>query len=418
MLENLKNTDPEIFDLVKKELERQRNGVQLISAENATSVAIMETAGTWLTNKYSEGYPGKKYYGGNQFVEEIERTAKRRACELFGSKFANVQSHAGASGNIACYFAFLNPGDKFMGLTLPNGGHLTHGNPVNISGKWLNPVFYDIEPDTCILDYDKVRKLAIKEKPKLIIAGFTIYPREVKFKEFRKIADEVGAIFMADISHTAGLCAAGLHENPAPYADVIMTTTHKTLRGPRGAIIMTNTKENAKKINRAVFPGTQGGPLPHIMAAKAVCFKEAMTPEFKNYQKQIVKNAKALAETFMQNGFDLITGGTDTHTMFGNTIKPFGLSGKQVQDLLETVNIYVNMNMIPGDTRKPLDPSGIRVGVPPVTTRGMKESEMKHIGELMIKVLKNHDNESLKESVKEEVKELCKKFPLYPGIKL
>lgn len=412
----LKKTDPEIFELVKKELERQRNGVQLISAENHTSIAIMEAAGTWLTNKYSEGYPGKKYYGGNQFIDVIENIAIERAKKLFNMEHANVQSHAGASGNMACYYAFMNLGDKFMALNLASGGHLTHGHPVNFSGKWYNPCFYDIEPDTHLIDYDKVRKQAEKEKPKLILAGFTMYPREVKFKEMAEIAKDVGAYFLADISHTAGLVVTGNHISPAPEADAIMTTTHKTLRGPRSAVILCK-KEHAKKIDKAVFPGLQGGPLVHKIAAKAVCFKEAMTPEFKEYQNQIVKNARVLAKTLIDNGFNLITGGTDTHTMFGD-VTIFGIAGREAQDLLESVGIYVNKNMIPFDKRMPMDPSGLRIGVPPVTARGMKEAEMKLIGEMIVEVLKNKDNETLKNSVRERVLELCKKFPLYPEIEI
>ncbi|MFQ6020886.1 MAG: serine hydroxymethyltransferase [Candidatus Aenigmatarchaeota archaeon] len=415
-LDFLKKTDPEIFDLVKKELERQRNGLQLISAENHASIAIMEAAGTWLTNKYSEGYPGKKYYGGNQFIDIIETIAIERAKKLFNMEHANVQPNSGSPANMACYYAFMELGDKFMSLNLTNGGHLTHGHPVNFSGKWYKPCFYDIEPDTYLIDYDKLRKQAEKEKPKLILAGFTVYPREVKFKEIAEIAKDVGAYFMADISHTAGLVVTGNHISPAPEADVIMTTTHKTLRGPRSAVILCKN-EYAKKIDRAVFPGLQGGPLNHIIAAKAVCFKEAMTPEFKNYQDQIVKNARVLAKTLVDNGFNLITGGTDTHTMLGD-VTPFGLSGREAQDLLESVGIYVNKNMIPFDKRKPMDPSGLRIGVPPVTTRGMKESEMKLIGEMIIEVLKNKDNEAVKNSVKERVLELCNKFPLYPEIEI
>ena len=412
----LKQTDPEIADLIQKEIDRQRDGIALISAENYTSKAVLEALGSVLTNKYSEGYPGKKYYGGNEYIDQIEIIAIDRVKQLFGAQHANVQPHTGAAANIAAYKAFLEIGDVFMGLRLDQGGHLTHGSPVNFSGQWFRPVFYELDKETQQIDYDNMKKQALETKPKMIIAGFTIYPREVDFKAVREAADACGAYFMADISHIAGLIAGKVHNNPAPYADIVTSTTHKTLRGPRSAFILCK-KEHAARVDKAVFPGLQGGPLDHSIAAKAVCFKEAMKPEFKEYAQQVVKNAKTLASVLTEGGMSLVTGGTDTHTMFGD-VTSLGVTGKEAQNLLESAGIYINMNMIPWDKRKPMDPSGVRIGTPQVTTRGMRESEMEHIGEMILRVMKNKNDKQITEKVREEVKELCEQFPIYADLKV
>lgn len=415
MFRFLPQKDPEIYEVIEKELARQREGLELIASENFVSPAVLEAMGTVLTNKYSEGYPGKRYYGGNQFIDLSENLAIERAKKLFGAEHANVQPHAGSQANMEVYFALLNLGDKILAMNLAHGGHLTHGSPVSFSGKFYNVIFYGVRKDNHRIDYEEVRRLAKKEKPKLILAGASAYPREIDFKIFGEIAKEVGAYFMADIAHIAGLVVARLHSNPVPYADVVTTTTHKTLRGPRGAIILCK-KKYAEKIDKAVMPGMQGGPLDHIIAAKAVAFKEALSPEFKEYQKQIIKNAKALAQTLLEEGLSLISGGTDNHLMLVD-VTPIGITGKEAEKALEEVGIYVNKNMIPYDKRKPFDPSGIRIGSPALTTRGLKEKEFEEIGHLIAKVLKNIKSNQIKKEVKKKVKEITDKYPLYPELK-
>jgi len=411
----LKETDSEIYNLLRNELDYQKSTLRLIASENYTSRAVMEATGSVLTNKYAEGYPGKRYYAGNRYVDEIETIAIERAKKLFNIPHANVQPHAGAPANLAAFYAFLELGDKFMGLELPHGGHLTHGSPVNFSGRWFKAVAYGVDKETEALDYDAIRKRALEEKPKLIICGYTAYPLIIDFKEFRRICDEVGAIMMADISHFAGLVAGGVYPSPAGYADVITTTTHKTLRGPRGAIIMGGTEEKGIKIDKAVFPGLQGGPLENIIAAKAVCFHEALQPSFKEYAKQIVKNAKALADELSAHGLRLVAGKTETHLVLID-LTPKGITGKDAQAALEEAGIIVNKNTIPFDTRSPFVTSGLRLGTPALTTRGMRESEMKYIAELIVKVLENPNDSELKLKVRREVEELCKKFPIYEDL--
>lgn len=403
--------DPEIATAIKGELRRQRECLEMIPSENFTSKAVLEALGSVMTNKYSEGYPGKRYYGGNQFIDIAENLAIERAKKLFGAEHVNVQCYSGSPGNIEIYFALLNFGDTVMGMYLTHGGHLTHGHPVNFSGKAYRFVQYGVDKETEYINYDEVREIALREKPKLIVSGFTAYPREVDFKKFAKIAEEVGAISMADISHIAGLIIAGVHQSPFPETDVVMTTTHKTLRGPRGAIIMCKQKF-AQQIDKAVFPGMQGGPHDNNTAAKAVCFGEALKPEFKEYGKQIVKNAKALAQGLIKNGFRLVSGGTDNHLVLVDLTNK-NVTGKQAESALDKANITVNKNTIPYDTRSPFDPSGIRLGTPALTTRGMKESEMKYIGDLINEAISNIDNEDALKKVKMKVIELTKKFPLY-----
>lgn len=420
----LSQTDPEIAKAIENEINRQRAGLEMIASENIVSRAVLEAMGTPLTNKYSEGYPGKRYYGGNQFIDVVENLAIERAKKIFGAEHANVQPHSGSQANAAAYFALLNPGDKILAMNLAHGGHLTHGAPVNFSGKFYNVVFYGVDKETEKINMDEVREIALREKPKLILTGASAYPRQIDFAAFRKIADEVGGYLMADIAHIAGLVAAKIHPDPVPVCDVVTTTTHKTLRGPRGALILCKThdrlhpedkKNLGQKIDSAVFPGIQGGPLEHIIAAKAVAFLEALQPDFTEYQKQVVKNAKILAETLIAGGLDLVSGGTDNHLILIDLTNT-GLTGKQVEDALGAVEIYVNKNMIPFDARKPTDPSGIRLGTPALTTRGMKEEEMKIIGELILKIIKNIDNENIKKEVKNNVKELVAQFPIYPNL--
>ena len=408
----LKDTDPEIYGLIKKEEEYQKNTLRMIASENYASKAVMEATGSVLTNKYAEGYPGKRYYAGNKYVDQIESIAIERAKKLFGAAHANVQPHSGASANIAAFFAFLNPGDKFMGLELPQGGHLTHGSPVNFSGKWFKAVAYGVDKETEALDYEAIRKRALEEKPKLVICGYTAYPLMINFKEFRSICDEIGAIMMADISHFAGLVAGGVYNSPVPYADVITSTTHKTLRGPRGAMIMGKNEEIGTKIDKAVFPGMQGGPLEHVIAAKAVCYHEAMQPSFKQYAAQIVKNAKALAEELQAHGMRLVAGKTETHLILVDLTKK-GITGKDAQIALEEAGIICNKNTIPFDTKSPFVTSGLRFGTPALTTRGMKESEMKEIARMIAKVIENPNDNEIKLRVRGEVEELCKRFPIY-----
>ena len=407
--EELKNYDSEVYAFCEEELSRQRNNIELIASENVVSKAVLLAAGGVLTNKYAEGYPAKRYYGGCQHVDGVEEIARERAKKIFGAEHANVQPHSGANANLAAFFAVLTPGDTVLSMSLADGGHLSHGSPVNISGKYFNIVPYGVDENTGKIDYEKVRALALECKPKLILAGASAYPRTIDFAEFRKIADEVGAYFMVDMAHIAGLVAAGLHPNPVPYADIVTTTTHKTLRGPRGGLIL--CKESlAKAIDKAIFPGTQGGPLMHIIAAKAVAFGEALAPEFKEYQTQIVKNAAALADSLKKEGFNMVSDGTDNHLMLLD-LRNMGITGKEFQHRLDEVHITVNKNAIPNDPESPFVTSGVRVGTPAVTSRGFKESEMALIAGWMKKTAT--DFEATKEQVAKEVVELCKKFPLY-----
>ena len=407
----LKETDSAISGLIEKEKEYQKNTLRLIASENYASRAVMEATGSVLTNKYAEGYPNKRYYAGNQYVDQIELLAIERAKKLFNTGHANVQPHAGASANIAAFYAFLEIGDKFMGLDLAHGGHLTHGSPVNYSGKWFKPVSYSVSKETEALDYDAIRKQAIEEKPKLIICGYTAYPLVIDFKAFREICDEVGAVMMADISHIAGLIAGGSYPSPAEYADIITTTTHKTLRGPRGAMIMC-PEENAKRIDKAVFPGMQGGPLEHCIAAKAVCFHEALQPEFKEYAAQVIKNAKVLADELSANGMRLVSGKTESHLILLDLTQK-NITGKDAQVALEEAGIITNRNAIPFDTRSPFITSGLRMGTAALTTRGMKESEMKEIASMVAKVIENPTDSEIKTKIRSEVQELCRKFEIY-----
>jgi len=411
MFENLRKTDPEVFEAIYKELKREREGLELIASENFTSDAVMEAMGNVMTNKYAEGYPGARYYGGCEYVDIAERLAIERAKKLFGAEHANVQPHSGVQANMAVYFATLKPGDTILSMKLSHGGHLSHGHKVSFSGKIYNVVHYTVNKETERLDFDLIRELAKEHKPNIIVAGYSAYPRIIEWDKFKEIADEVGAYFMADIAHIAGLVAAGVHPSPIPYADFVTTTTHKTLRGPRGGIIMCK-EEHAKKLDKAVFPGAQGGPLMHVIAAKAVALKEALTEEFREYQRQIVKNAKALAETLMEEGLRLVTGGTDNHLMLVD-LRPFNLTGDVAEKALEKAGITVNKNTIPFDPQKPTVTSGIRIGTPAVTTRGMKEEEMERIGKLIARVLRSPDDEKVLNQVKGEVEELAKAFPLY-----
>ncbi len=408
-LEHVKMTDIEVFDAIQQEADRQRNKIELIASENFVSPAVMEAMGTPLTNKYAEGYPGKRYYGGCEYVDIVEDLARERAKELFGAEFANVQPHSGAQANLAVFFAAMEPGDTYLGMNLAHGGHLSHGSPVNISGKYFNVVPYGVDDVTHRIDYDALRELAIQNKPKLILAGASAYAREIDFAKFREIADEVGAYLMVDMAHIAGLVAAGLHQNPVPYADFVTTTTHKTLRGPRGGMILCKEKY-AQMINKAVFPGIQGGPLMHVIAGKAVCFKEALSPEFKEYQKQVKKNAAALAETLMNNGIEIISGGTDNHLMLVSLLKQ-GKTGKEVEQHLDEVGITCNKNAIPNDPQSPFVTSGIRLGSPAVTSRGFKEEDMIEVGTLITMVI--NDFEANKDEVAARVQALCKKHTLY-----
>ena len=405
----IKELDPELGASMEKELFRQRGNIELIASENFVSPAVLAAMGSVLTNKYAEGYPDHRYYGGCQFVDEVENLARDRACKLFGADHANVQPHAGAQANLAAYFALAEYGDTILGMNLAEGGHLTHGSPVNYSGKSYHFVSYGVDPGTGRIDYDKVREIALSCRPKIIVAGASAYPRAIDFNKFRAIADEVGAYLMVDMAHIAGLVAAGLHESPVPYADVVTTTTHKTLRGPRGGLIL--CKENlAKAIDKAIFPGTQGGPLEHIIAAKAVCFGEALRPEFKEYQAQIVKNAAALADALKENGLKLVSDGTDNHLMLID-LRGTGVTGKELEQRLDAVHITANKNMIPGDPESPFVTSGLRVGTPAATTRGFKEEEMKEIASLIAKTVFDYENSAAE--VAEKVAALCEKFPLY-----
>lgn len=400
--------DPEVSAAMEKELERQRRNLELIASENIVSPAVMAAMGSVLTNKYAEGLPHKRYYGGCEYVDVVEEIAIDRAKKLFGAKFANVQPHSGAQANTAVYFAMLQPGDTVLGMSLAHGGHLTHGSPVNISGKYFNFVSYGLGDDETI-DYDKVAALAKEHKPKMIVAGASAYPRIIDFPKLAEIAKSVGAYLMVDMAHIAGLVAAGVHPSPVPYADITTTTTHKTLRGPRGGLILCNDEELAKKINKAVFPGTQGGPLMHVIAGKAVCFGEAMKPEFKEYGKHIVENAQALAKGLVQRGFNLVSGGTDNHLMLVD-LRPFSITGKELEHRLDEVYITVNKNAIPNDPEKPFVTSGIRVGTPAVTTRGLGVAEMDQIAECMYLTATQFDKA---DEIREMVTAICKQYPLY-----
>lgn len=407
----LKTKDPELYSAVQNELARQRDKIELIASENYVSETVMEANGCILTNKYAEGYPAKRYYGGCEYVDVAENLAIERAKKLFNCNFANVQPHSGAQANMAVFFALLNPGDKVLSMNLAHGGHLSHGSPVNISGKYWDIIHYGVSKQTQTIDYEEVEKLALEHKPKLILAGASAYPRFIDFERFSKIAKLVGAYLMVDMAHIAGLVAGGVHPSPIPFADVVTTTTHKTLRGPRGGLILCNDEEIATKINKAIFPGTQGGPLMHTILAKAVCFGEALTPDFAEYAKQVVKNAKAFANALINEGFKLVSGGTDNHLMLIDLTGMKVNTGKEAEHLLDEVGITVNKNAIPFDTQKPFVTSGIRVGTPPVTTRGFKEEDMVEIAALISLTLK--DFEKNKEEVKARVKALCEKHPLY-----
>jgi glycine hydroxymethyltransferase len=403
--------DPEIAEAIRQEELRQNNKLELIASENFVSRAVMAAQGCVMTNKYAEGYPGKRYYGGCEYVDVAEELARQRAKELFGAEHANVQPHSGAQANMAVYFAALNPGDTVMGMNLSHGGHLTHGSPVNFSGKNYKFVEYGVDPQSETIDYDHLRDLAIKTRPRMIVAGASAYPRVIDFKKFREIADEVGAYLFVDMAHIAGLVAAGLHPNPVEYADFVSSTTHKTLRGPRGGIILC-AQEWARKIDSAVFPGIQGGPLMHVIAAKAVCFKEALSEEFKQYQENIVQNAQALAQSLVENGLRLVSGGTDNHLMLVD-VRPKSLNGKEAEAILESVNITVNKNTIPFDPETPFITSGIRLGTPALTSRGFTPDDMKQVGLAIAQALSNAGQETVLAEVRLMVKELCQKYPLY-----
>ena len=411
---SLSGVDGEIAKALRGELERQRNGLEMIASENYCSLAVLEAQGSVLTNKYSEGYPGKRYYGGNEFADICENLAIERAKQLFGAAHANVQPHAGSQANMAAYYAMLPIGGKIMGLALSEGGHLTHGSPVNFSGKWYKIIPYHVDKESELLDYGEIRKLAEQEKPDVILAGYTAYPRTIDFAEFAKIATDVGAKLIVDMAHIAGLIAGKVHPDPVPYADVVTSTTHKTLRGPRGAMILCK-QEYAQAIDKAVFPGTQGGPLDHAIAAKAVCFKEAMQPEFRRYAEQIVKNSEALADGLMEGGLRLVSGGTDTHLVLVD-LRSKNLTGKEAQTALELAGITINKNTIPYDEKSPFITSGIRIGTPALTTRGMKEDELKAVAGMFVRVLDAPNDEAVRSKVKSEILDLCKRFPLYPEL--
>lgn len=407
-MENIKKFDSEIYDTILKETERQENNIELIASENFVSKSVLEAAGSILTNKYSEGYPGRRYYGGCEYIDIIEQTAIDRLNKLFGSEYSNVQPHSGSSANLGVYFALLNPGDKVLGMNLAEGGHLTHGSPVSISGSYFDFVHYGVDKKTEMINYDDVYNIALREKPKVVLAGASAYSRIIDFKKFKEIADEVGAIFMVDMAHIAGLVAAGLHPSPVSHADIVTSTTHKTLRGPRGAFILMK-EEYQKQVNKAIFPGTQGGPLEHIIAAKAIAFKEAMQPEFKKYQEQVLKNAKAMAEVLLEQGIRIVSGGTDNHLVLLD-VSSIGLTGKDAEHMLDEVNITANKNTIPNEKQSPFITSGLRIGSPAMTTRGFKEEDMREVGMLIADVLLNRKD---KENILRRVKYLTEKYPLY-----
>lgn len=408
---SLKQADPKVFDAIQKEQARQEYGLEMIASENYCSKAVMEAQGSVMTNKYAEGYPRKRYYGGCEFVDETEQLAIDRAKELFGADHVNVQPHSGSQANFGVYMAALEAGDTIMGMDLSNGGHLTHGSPVNVSGLLYKVVPYGIDPETHRINYDQLEKLAVQNKPKLIVAGYSAYPRELDFTAFKQIADKVGALLMVDMAHFAGLVAGGVHPSPVPHADFVTTTTHKTLRGPRGGMILCK-EEWAKKINSRIFPGIQGGPLEHVIAAKAVAYGEALKPSFKTYAEQVVKNSKVLAVSMMEYGYDLVTGGTDNHLILMDLTRK-GLTGKLAEAQLDKAAITVNKNTVPNESQSPFVTSGIRVGTPALTTRGMKEDEMKIVASWIHQVLSDPENDSVLEKVRTQVKELCKQFPIY-----
>ena len=413
-VKDLKSEDKEIFDAIAAEFDRQQNQIELIASENIVSKAVLEAQGSILTNKYAEGYPAKRYYRGCEFVDVVENLAIERAKKLFNARFVNVQPHSGSQANTGVYVALLKPCDTIMGMSLDAGGHLTHGSKVSFSGKWLNSVQYGVCRDTGLIDYDEVERLALENKPKLIVAGGSAYPRQIDFKRFRKIADKIGAYLMVDMAHFAGLVAGGVHPNPLEYADVVTTTTHKTLRGPRGGMILTNNEEIAKKINSAIFPGTQGGPLEHVIAAKAVCFAEDLTPQFKKYAAQVVSNAKAMGERLKKRGLDLVSGGTDTHLLLVD-LRPKGLTGDVVSEAMELAHMTCNKNAIPFDQQPPKVTSGVRVGTPAGTTRGFKEAEFEQVADWMgdvIDALAKGDAAETINKVRKQVIELCRRFPI------
>ncbi|WP_297213142.1 MULTISPECIES: serine hydroxymethyltransferase [Thermodesulfovibrio] len=410
-MKSLREVDAEIYSLIQKEKKRENDKILMIASENYASRAVMEAQGSVFTNKYAEGYPGRRYYGGCQYADEVERLAQERAKELFKVEHVNVQPHSGSQANMAVYFAFLQPGDTIMGMSLTHGGHLSHGSPVNFTGKLYKTVFYGVDKDTGYINMDEVRKLAHEYRPKIIITGASAYPRIIDFKAFSEIAKEVGAYLMADIAHIAGLVATGIHPSPSEHSDFITTTTHKTLRGPRGGVVMCRA-DHAKAIDKAVFPGIQGGPLVHVIAAKAVAFKEALSEDFKEYQRRVVKNAKALADALKKRGFKLVSGGTDNHLMLVD-LTNMNLTGKEVEEALDKAGITVNKNTIPFDTKPPTVTSGIRIGTPCVTTRGMGEEEMEEIAEIIYMVVRNISNNSVLMEMKKKVQTLCKRFPVY-----
>ena len=410
----IEQQDAEIWEAIHAEMARQQEGLEMIASENYTSPAVMQAVGSVLTNKYAEGYPGRRYYGGCEHVDDVENIARDRACELFGAEFANVQPHSGSQANMAVYLTAVQPGDTVLGLDLAHGGHLTHGMKLNISGRLYNFVSYGVTSDTHRIDFDQVARLAREHKPKLIVAGASAYPREIPHGRFAEIANDVGAKLFVDMAHYAGLVAAGLHDNPVPVADFVTTTTHKTLRGPRAGLILCR-KEYAKEINRSVFPGLQGGPLMHVVAGKAICFGEALQPEFKDYSQAVIDNARALADTLMAGGLTLVSGGTENHLMLVD-VTTIGITGKTAESVLERCGITVNMNMIPYDQRKPLDPSGIRIGTPALTTRGMKAGEMQQIGKWIIAALGQTENEAVHERIRGDISSLCTQFPVPAAI--
>lgn len=407
--ENVSKVDEEIYSLIEKEKERQQKGIELIASENFTSQAVMEAMGSYLTNKYAEGYPGKRYYGGCHVVDKVEDLARKRALELFGGEHVNVQPHSGSQANMAVYFTVLKPGDTIMGMDLSNGGHLTHGSAVNFSGKLFKVVSYKVNKETEMLDYDEIRKVALECKPKLIVAGASAYPRTIDFKKFREIADEVGAYLMVDMAHIAGLVAGGVHPSPVPYADFVTTTTHKTLRGPRGGLIICKEKF-AKDLDKNIFPGMQGGPLMHVIAAKAVCLKEALEPSFKEYAKQVVKNCATLADELVKRGFKLVSNGTDNHLILVD-LNNKDITGKEAENLLDSIGVTLNKNTVPNETRSPFVTSGVRIGTAAVTTRGFKEEDMKVVAEIIDEAIKNKDGDL--SALREKVVALSEKHPLY-----
>lgn len=415
-MSSYKKQDPEIYSIINDEISRQENELQMIASENYASKAVMDVVGSVLTNKYAEGYPNKRYYGGCEFVDKAEELAIARAKKLFGAESVNVQPHSGAQANMAVFLGFLNPGDTVLGMSLDHGGHLSHGSKVNFSGRVYNSISYGVKEDDFLIDYEQIQDLALKHKPKLIIAGWSSYPRDLDYSKFREIANKSGSLLLADIAHPSGLIAAGLYSNPIPHCDFVTTTTHKTLRGPRGGMIMMKD-EHAKIINSRVFPGTQGGPLMNTIAAKAVAFKEALDPSFKQYQSQVLKNSRLLSDLLMDSGFDCITGGTDTHLVLLD-LRKSGVTGKQAEQALSTAGITTNKNAIPFDPQPPAIASGVRIGTPGITTRGMKEDEIKVISSLITKAISNFDNENVLESCRKDVNDLCSKFPIYSDLLL